>query len=193
MKIREIILDFTSLLDVIMIILFFFILNYRQQMQTRVEQAEQTAAAAVAAADTRMEEADALQLDAEAALAAMDSTAQAENTKALLAFSKAGNVNICLVTEEEGWRLDVYQAGTRIGSVTDRRSQKIGLELNRLFAAAGYAPDGVILCVFSYDSTKPGTRAAYETVTEAFGQIKTGNRHFYYTELDGALLGAEGE
>lgn len=191
MKIRELILDFTSLLDVIMIILFFFILNYRQEMHTRMEQAEQQAAQAVAAADAQTAEAEALQLDAEAALAAMESSAQAENTKALLGFSKGENVNICLVTEEEGWRLDVYKASARIGSVTDRRSQRIGLELNQIFAAAGYAPDGVILCVFSYDSAAPGTRAAYETVTEAFGQIKTGNKRFYVTEVDSALVGGE--
>ena len=142
MKIREIILDFTSLLDVIMIILFFFILNYRQEMHTRMEQAEQTAAQAVAAADAQMEEAQALNLEAEAALAAMESSAQAANTRALLEFSKSENVNICLVPEAEGWRLDVYKAGVIVGSVSDRRSQQIGLELNQILARAGYAPDG---------------------------------------------------
>ena len=46
MKLREIILDFTSLLDVIMIILFWFILNY----QTETTKIREKASAAEAAA-----------------------------------------------------------------------------------------------------------------------------------------------
>lgn len=193
MKLREIILDFTSLLDVIMIILFWFILNYRQEMNTKMEQAEQTAANAVAAAEQQMEDADKLSQQAEEALAALsdESKVQSSNVAALLEFSKGENVNVALVTEEEGWHLDIYKAGSRIGRITDRKSQRIGLELNQILSAAGYEPEATILCVFSYDSTAPGTRAAYEAVTTAFQQIKTGNRHFYYTEVDSALTGEE--
>ena len=46
MKLREIILDFTSLLDVIMIILFWFILNYQSETTKIRDQAQ--AAEAVA-------------------------------------------------------------------------------------------------------------------------------------------------
>ena len=42
MKVREIILDFTSLLDVIMIILFFFILFSTFEIETATNEANQT-------------------------------------------------------------------------------------------------------------------------------------------------------
>ncbi len=44
MKVREIILDFTSLLDVVMIILFFFILFSSFDVETATEKANQAEA-----------------------------------------------------------------------------------------------------------------------------------------------------
>ncbi|MCR4645144.1 MAG: hypothetical protein K5695_07015 [Oscillospiraceae bacterium] len=184
MKMREIILDFTSLLDVIMIILFFFILNYRQEMKTRTEQAEQTAAQAVAAAEQQTAEAEALMQEAEGALAAMEGSAQADNIREMVAFGNAENINIYLVTEPEGWRLDVYKGEAFVNSVTDRKSDRIGWELTQIFQSEGYAPDATMLCVFSYNGRAGQTEDAYNIVMEAFSQIKTGNKRFFYTVVD---------
>lgn len=200
MKMREIILDFTSLLDVMMIILFWFIINSRQQMQEQIAMAEQTASVAVAMADEQTaqaealhEEAENLKLQAEQEFAVMEHSAQTSNIQAIRDFSQ-GSIQIRLVMMTEGWKIQVYQGDTFLESVSDRHSQQIGMELNRIFQSVGYAPDDTILCVFTFDSSESGTRSAYAEITEAFRLIQLGNKRFYYTEVDTAITeGSETE
>ncbi|HAJ96506.1 MAG TPA: hypothetical protein DCO72_02045 [Ruminococcus sp.] len=200
MKMREIILDFTSLLDVMMIILFWFIINSRQQMQEQITTAEQTASVAVAMANEQTAQAEALQeeaenlkLQAEQEFAVMEHSAQASNIQAIRDFSQ-GSIQIRLVMMTEGWKIEVYQGDTFLESISDRRSQQIGLELNRIFQSVGYLPDDTILCIFTFDSSESGTRWAYAEITEAFRLIQLGNKRFYYTEVDTAITeGSETE
>jgi len=200
MKMKEIILDFTSLLDVMMIILFWFIINSRQQMQEQVNIAEQNAAAAVALAEQQTSQAQSLQesaenlkLQAEQDFAAMNPNAQTSNIQAIRDFHQ-GSIKVCLVMMTEGWKIEVYQGDEFIESVSDRHSQQLGIELNRIFQSVGYAPDDTILCVFTFDSSESGTRSAYAEITEAFRLIQLGNKRFYYTEVDTAVIeGSETE
>ncbi|MEE5992784.1 MAG: hypothetical protein V3G42_06025 [Oscillospiraceae bacterium] len=200
MKMKEIILDFTSLLDVMMIILFWFIINSRQQMQEQVNIAEQNAAAAVALAEQQTSQAQSLQesaenlkLQAEQDFAAMNPNAQTSNIQAIRDFHQ-GSIKVCLVMMTEGWKIEVYQGDEFIQSVSDRHSQQLGIELNRIFQSVGYAPDDTILCVFTFDSSESGTRSAYAEITEAFRLIQLGNKRFYYTEVDTAVIeGSETE
>ena len=194
MKMREIILDFTSLLDVMMIILFWFIINSRQQMQEQVNLAEQNAAAAVAMADEQtaqamalQEDAENLKLQAEQELASMEQSAQASNIQAIRDFNQA-SIKVCLVMMTEGWKIEVYQGDEFLESISDRHSQQLGLGLNDIFQKIGYAPDDTILCVFMFDSSESGTRSAYAEITEAFRLIQLGNKRFYYTEVDTAVI-----
>ena len=188
MKLREILLDFTSLLDVIMIILFWFVISYRQEMTAQVEQAQTTAAQAVAQAQEEADEARTQQLEAQQAMAAVRSEAQMSNIDALLDFGKSENITARLYMEDEGWRLSVYKGqDTYLGSIPDTHRQRLGLEFNALLADAGYDPEDTVLCVFVYDAMEPGTMAAYESITEGFRQIRMGNKHFYCTELDSSV------
>lgn len=186
MKLREIILDFTSLLDVIMIILFWFIINYRAQAQEQIAQAEQSAAEAIASASRQMDEAEALRQQADAELQAMAEAneKQAENLQAMVEFGKGENVRIFLCMAENDWWLDVYKGETQLGTVDNDNDKQIGLKLNNVLRDAGYAADDTILCVFTYDSAEPGTRAAYQTVIRELNNIRVGNSLFFYSELD---------
>ncbi|MBQ8927933.1 MAG: hypothetical protein IJ055_06640 [Oscillospiraceae bacterium] len=188
MKLREILLDFTSLLDVIMIILFWFVISYRQEMRTQVEQAQLAASQAQTEAQEAQQEAQVRQLEAEQALATVRSEAQMSNIDALLDFGQSENITARLYMEDEGWRLSVYKGeDTYLGSIPDTRAQRLGLEFNGLLEAAGYDADDTVLCVFVYDAQEPGTRSAYESITEGFRQIRMGNKHFYCTELDSSV------
>lgn len=201
MNLREIILDFTSLLDVIMIILFWFILNYHNQTAQIRQQAEQTIMEAQQLASDaqqqmtdaealseqsaqQAEEAESLYTEAMQKLDAMDGTAQGSNIQAILDFDQNETVIINLVMKDDGWRLNVCKGEERIGQVSDEQPQKVGMELNSIFQEAGYGLTDTMLCVFLYDSSEAGTKEAYETIMEAFRQIKIGNSHFYVTEID---------
>ena len=123
----------------------------------------------------------------------MDKNAQTSNIQAIRDFHQA-SVKICLVMMTEGWKIEVYQGDEFLESVSDRHSQQLGMELNRIFQSAGYAPDDTMLCVFTFNSSESGTRSAYAEITEAFRLIQLGNKRFYYTEVDTAMLeGSETE
>ena len=193
MKFREIILDFTSLLDVIMIILFWFVLNYQNQAKQQIAQAEQAAAAAVAQAEAQQEQADALAEQAQQAIAIMEAenSAQAENNKAILAFSDDEIIKLNLCPEEEGWYLKVYKGETQKGKISDRNPKGISSQLKKIFEEQGYAPDATMLCIFNYDGYAAGSDEAYAAVTQALREIKTGNRHFYWNENDTSYTNGE--
>ena len=182
MKFREIILDFTSLLDVIMIILFWFVLNYQNQAKQQITQAEQAAAAAVAQAEAQQEQADALAEQAQQAIAIMEegNPAQAENNKAIIEFANNENISLNLCPEEEGWYLKVCKGENQIGKISDRNPKGISSQLKKIFEEQGYAPDATMLCIFNYDGYAAGSDEAYAVVTQALREIQTGNWKFYW-------------
>ena len=188
MKFREIILDFTSLLDVIMIILFWFVLNYQNQAKQQIAQAEQAAAAAVAQAEEQQEQADALAEQAQQAIAIMEegNPAQAENNKAIIEFANNNNIKIKLImgeNAEDGWSLEVSQ-GENTTTINDREPKKIGQKIVQSIDDLKDDPDAVILCTFTYDSRQPGTNEAYNIVVSALSDITLGYKHFYWSETD---------
>ena len=193
MKMREIILDFTSLLDVIMIILFWFILNYQSET-TRVREqakaAEQTAVQMQADAEKRREEADELMQTASDELEALAEVneRQASILSAVKEFRQGRNLNLKLVNRTSYWYLDVSIGEDEpLGRIYDDEEKRIGLELNRMLSEAGFSPDYTIFCVFSYDSSSPDSRSAYNSVTRELKQMMLGNNQFSYTQIDRAI------
>ncbi len=184
MKMREIILDFTSLLDVILIILFWFIIQYRTQMQEQVREAQALSAAARTEAQEREEAAQQQLSHADTVIAAYDDSRHGANSQALVQFGEGEHISLRLHMEKEGWRLDVGCGDSILGSITDRNAQKIGQQVFALLEEAGFAEDATILCVFIFDSSQPGTRQAYAAVSEALRQIRLRDRYFYCTEED---------
>ena len=98
-------------------------------------------------------------------------------------FAQAARVLARSMEIREDWD----EALTReafLNSITDRKSDRIGWELTQIFQSEGYAPDATMLVVFSYNGRASGTNVAYDTVIDAFNQIKTGNKRFFYTVVD---------
>ena len=195
MKMREIILDFTSLLDVIMIILFWFILHYKAQANRQINEAKNAAAAAVAQAEAQQEQADALAEQAQQAIAIMEAenSAQAENNKAIIEFANNNHIKIKLImgeNAEDGWSLEVSQ-GENTTTINDREPKKIGQKIVQSLDDLKDDPDAVVLCTFTYDSRQPGTNEAYHIVVSALSEITLGYKHFYWSETDFAPSAGE--
>ena len=191
---RDVILDFTSLLDVTLIILFYFILFSRMDVAKAQEQAaEKTAEAASvsAEADSRIEqaermlaEADARQKDADYALSALaDADRQsAANIEALLAFGEGNALKLRLYLEGGTWRCTVRRGGTLLTELT-RGGDPASL-LRSAMQQAGYQPDDTVLCEFLYPADEAGSRAAYQEIAEGLRAVQREYPHMYLSETD---------
>ena len=193
MKVREIILDFTSLLDVIMILLFWFILNYQQET-TRIRDQAAAAQEAAVQAQTIAEEREAAAQErlqtAEDALDAMDTIneRQASILKAMLEYRQGRSLNLTLVSRKRYWYLDVSIGEDEyLGRIEDDHAESLGLELREMLQDAGIADDATVFCVLSYDSSEDGSRDAYHAVIRKLKEIQLGNNQFSYTQVDRAV------
>lgn len=189
MKIKEIILDFTSLLDVIMIILFWYILNYQKQAEMQIAEAQQSAAEAIMEAEQRESEADALLQQASEELSNLTNIneRQASILTAIKDFREGNALSLDLVMNEDGssWMLYVRKGDTPLGSpIPNEKEKQLGIELNSRLSDAGYAKDATVLCIFTYDSSEPGTKAAYDAVTRELKYVQLGNSQFFCYEMD---------
>lgn len=193
MKLREIILDFTSLLDVIMIILFWFILNYQTEttkIREKAAAAEAAAAEAQIIAEEREEEAAVRLQTAEDeldALASIDAR-QASIQRAIRDFRQGKSLHLKLISDQYHWYVTVTAGeDTELGRIYSEDEKQFGAKLNEMLADAGFAPDATVFCILSYDSTEPGSYDAYNSVQKQIRNIQLGNNQFSCTEIDRAV------
>ena len=190
MKMREIILDFTSLLDVIMIILFWFILHYQSETTRIRSQAQEAQAAAQSAAA----QAEQMQQQAQSKLDLLDEMQhnQAAVLREVFAFGSGQSLNLSLHAEKRRWELTVTRGTDEyLGTIDDRDAGRVGMLLQEMLHDAGYAADAMVFCVFAFDSDEEGTNTAYEVIHEQIGLLQKGNSRFFCTELDRAVTGEE--
>lgn len=197
MKKRQIILDFTSLLDVIMIILFFFIIfsnletdNLKKDLEEKQQQVsselEETKAKNDKAdellgeaqekneqADKRMEEAN----------SAVDRSG--DNADAIMDFSENKNLKLHLdMSGESGWTLKFAKGEEIIKEVPKADISEMIDEVRALFTEQGYTADNTILIEFSYDATENGTTSAYLDTMKIITAMKNEYEHLFYSETD---------
>ena len=197
MKKRQINLDFTSLLDVIMIILFFFIIfsnletdNLRKDLEDKQQQVSSELEEAKAKndkadellgeaqekneqADKRMEEAN----------SAVDRSG--DNADAIMDFSENKNLKLHLdMSGESGWTLKFAKGEEIIKEVPKADISEMTDEVRALFAEQGYTADNTILIEFSYDATENGTTSAYLDTMKIITAMKNEYEHLFYSETD---------
>lgn len=197
MKIREIILDFTSLLDVFMLILFFFILFSHFE----VEEAKETASQALDEANAIAETAESMFQQAEEELNLLEEInhGKAVDLTALMEISRGTVIQSKLILDESGdtWtfylkRLD-EKSKQEISLAEFTEQDDIGKELNLILINQHYETEDKIPFLFLYDGTQIGSETACNTVNEAFRQVRQTYPHFYCMELDISDFGMEEE
>lgn len=192
-RIRELILDFTPLLDVTLIILFYFILFSHMgaaEAQQKAEFAAAEAAAAQSAAAEMMAEAERLQQSAEELqqdaaerLAILEETAhdQAATAEAMQAFARGENLKLRLISQADAWSLRVQQ---RQAILADLSGDALAEQLADAVKAAGYLPEDVVLCEFAYAAAESGSYQAYQAAVRALEAVRAEYPHFYISETD---------
>lgn len=191
---REVILDFTSLLDVTLIILFYFILFSRLDVEKAQQAAnEQIAEAAsvsedaerrMTEAEQKIAEAEAKRQEAENALDALEQAdaQSAANVEALLAFGQGNALKLRLYMDTPDWYCTVKRGGVLLAEL--RGGEDTPYLLLDAVREAGYSPEDTVLCEFVYPAGAAGSRAAYHEITAGLQQVQQQYPHLYLSETD---------
>ncbi|MCQ2408075.1 MAG: hypothetical protein MJ065_06055 [Oscillospiraceae bacterium] len=187
-RIREIILDFTPLLDVTLIILFYFILFSHMgaaEAQQKAERERADAAAAQTAAAQHMEEARQLMQQAEFERRVL---AEANENGALLEqavedYAAGRNIKLLLTMNGKSWTLRVRRGNARDPLAELHSAEDLSL-LTAALRKAEYQKDDIILCELIYDADEDGTNQAYQDVRQILEQVREAFPHIYISETD---------
>ena len=188
---KDIILDFTSLLDVILIILFFFILfshleieNNRATVEVQIAEAQELADKA----NSKMQEAENLaeQLYEEIEFIRQSDARRADNAEAMLEFARSQNVKMILSMRDGYWELNVSSNDEIFARIPSRSD--VGTEIVSALKDAGYTPEDTLFCEFILDGSKAGTASAYRTIDNAIKFVRSIYSNLYYSETDISIV-----
>lgn len=192
MKKRDVILDFTSLLDVTLIVIFFFVLFSHldsQENKARTDAKVQEMEVAIQEAEDREAEADALakQLENEISIVKEYSNRQASNVSEMLEFNRSENIKIILDMNADNWSARVIKGDLVISTVMG--SDNIGIDLKKALVDAGYDNTKTIFCDFVFDGSLPGTASAYRQIKKGIEDVSKEYKYFYSSETDLSIGG----
>ena len=180
MKKRQINLDFTSLLDVIMIILFFFIIFSSLEtdnLKKDLEDKQQQVSAELEEAKAKNNKADELLGEAQ--------KRSGDNADAIMDFSENKNLKLHLdMNGENGWTLKFAKGEEIVKEIPKADISVMTGEVRELFKEQGYKADNTILIEFSYDATENGTTSAYLDTMKIINTLKNEYEHLFYSETD---------
>jgi len=188
MKIREIILDFTSLLDVTMIILFFFVLYSSIDVENVSEKAK---AAEASYTEMQAENEREQQEWREKAsqewerILTADSNAAA-NQEALSAYNDGSGLAFNLHEVESGnvWSLSVLSGNKKLYEISSEDQYKLKDKLKESIKKAGFEIDDVIIATFTYDGSSYGTAKAVPIIEDAFISLQRDYKGLYFTSIN---------
>ena len=187
MKNKDIFLDFTSLLDVTLIIIFFFVIFSHFE---NIDNTEKTDAAlkemdaAIAEAELREQEASELadQLAQELELVKESDANNASVLEALIEYSRGANLKLILEAEKLSWTLIVSRENVVIAEIA--KGSDVEAELRKLLQKTGYTEKDILLCDLIYNATDPGTASAYRMIFRAIQNVKDTYTHLFISETD---------
>ena len=188
---KDLILDFTSLLDVTLIIIFFFVLFSHldsEQMRKETDDKINELNAAIMRADESREMADNMSKDLENEIQLVKDASErnGENVSALVQFDNSKNLKIILDMTSSGWGVRIIRKinddDTKMKLLTN--GDHFADELRATMEEFGYNTDHAIFCDFVYDGSVGGTRAAYNTITDVLKEVNKDYRYLYISETN---------
>ena len=202
MKNKDVILDFTSLLDITLIILFFFILYTAfnvEKAELRADAARseyEEMSAALETEKARLGE-ERIRIEGEEnrlreewdRILELDENA-GRNQQALLAFNNGAMLAFNLQKEDgsDAWKLSATRresaAGEeeRVGTILP--GQDLYGSILGIFDAAGFAEDDVLIVTFTYDGNVIGTHRLYVDIMKAFRDVQAARKNVYLTAIN---------
>ena len=183
---REVILDFTSLLDVIMLILFFFVI-FAQIDSSNAVNAVESANQIMQEANDSQANADAMMADAEQ----MQDYAMAVVSNSTSDFDKAIQLQLDLKLENEKWKIDITESGKKeilytIENVRERKPEELAEEFDKFISSYSYSTSDAILINLVYGSDIAGSRKSKEHSDEMIRLLrdKYNYQYLFSTTVD---------
>lgn len=183
-------LDFTSLLDVLFIILFFFIMfssfDSEQEMKKalgEVQVLKDETEIALADAETAK-----VQAEEELEDIKLSSERQGQNVQALMDFSRGRNVKLILSKHDNDWSITIKSGEDEVSSFSYSSDEDFSEQLAEEIIDLNYDNDDTILCELIYDASLSGSRRIYSDVNETIREIKKSYPHFYLSETDMSIV-----
>lgn len=193
MKKRDVILDFTSLLDVTLIVIFFFVLFSHldsQENKIRTDEKIQELETAIQDAESREEEAQELmeQLENEISIVRDYSDRHASNASEILVFNRGENIKVILDIENaDNWSIRVIKGDVAITIIAG--NENIGSELINALEGVGYSETDTVFCDLVYNGNVPGTNKACRMIENAIEEVSEKYKYFYVSETDLSIGG----
>ena len=187
MKKKDILLDFTSLLDVTLILIFFFVIfSHFDNVQSteQIEDKESQLQSQLNDAAERESQAQELkeQLEYEIGIVQNADDRAKDNVEEILEFTKGTNLKLILEMSDGKWTLVVSSENEVISRIT--AGDNVEARLTEALKNAEYAKGDTILCDFVYNGSQAGTVSAYRKITKAMEAIQEEYKYLYYSETD---------
>ena len=187
MKKKDILLDFTSLLDVTLILIFFFVIfSHFDNVQStaQIEDKESKLESQINDAAERESQAQELkeQLEYEIGIVQDADDRDQDNVEEILEFTKGTNLKLILVMQDGKWTLVVSSKNEVISRIA--AGDDVEARLADALESADYAYGDTILCDFVYNGSQAGTVSAYRKITKAMEAIQEEYKYLYYSETD---------
>ena len=187
MKKKDILLDFTSLLDVTLILIFFFVIfSHFDNVQStaQIEDKESKLESQITEAAERESQAQELkeQLEYEIGIVQDADDRAKDNVEEILEFTKGTNLKLILEMQDGKWTLVVSSKNEVISRIA--AGDDVEARLADALESADYAYGDTILCDFVYNGSQAGTVSAYRKITKAMETIQEEYKYLYYSETD---------
>lgn len=187
MKKKDILLDFTSLLDVTLILIFFFVIfSHFDNVQStaQIEDKESQLQSQINDAAERESQAQELkeQLEYEIGIVQDADDRAKDNVEEILEFTKGTNLKLILEMQDGKWTLVVSSKNEVISRIA--AGDDVEARLADALESADYAYGDTILCDFVYNGSQAGTVSAYRKITKAMESVQEEYKYLYYSETD---------
>ena len=187
MKRKSIFLDFTALLDVTLIIIFFFVIFSHldgEENKAKLDEKASELEDSIHMAEQRESEATALKdlLEKELEIVKDSDERQGSNTEAMLEYIQGKNIKIILNMEDEGWVLRVLHNNEVLDEI--KRDDNVGEKLIKAIMDAGYEKNDTIFCDFVFDGSLAGTASAYRKIKKGLDEVIEEYKFVYSSETD---------
>ena len=187
MKKKDILLDFTSLLDVTLILIFFFVIFSHfdnAQSTAQLEDKKSQLQSQINDASERESQAQELkeQLEYEIGIVQNADDRAKDNVEEILEFTKGTNLKLILEMQDGKWTLVVSSKNEVISRIA--AGDDVEARLADALESSDYAYGDTILCDFVYNGSQAGTVSAYRKITKAMEAIQEEYKYLYYSETD---------
>ena len=193
MKRNRIFLDFTSLLDITMIILFWFLINFKNTADAIKTEASEQSAQALSYAAELEEDRKEFELEKEEWRKEADSEMErireadeiaAENAQALMDFQDGAVIIIKLdIESRKKWTVTVKNGSSKLGEISSDTSADLTAELIGILDSAGFKSDDVIIGILMYDSSDTGSYFKSE-FEDSINEVHKEYKQFYCSSIN---------